>query len=516
MHRPVSLPHAVTPLTAVSYVRVSTLSQATRGGARDGFSIPAQQEANKRHAYSLGALVVAEFIERGVSARSADRAELRRMLDYVAERRIDLVIVHKLDRLARNRADDIHITRLLAEAGTRLVSTTEAISDSPDGRLVHGIMASIAEFYSHNLATEVKKGMRQKARQGGTVGRAPLGYLNQRARDDSGHDTATVIVDHERAEHITWAFTTYATGTWSMAQIADELTARGLTPRPMSGRSPTAITSRTVRKILTNPYYKGVVRFDGIDHPGNHQPLIDPITWAHVQDMIEARRSGERSRIHTHYLKSTICCYQCGRRLLVHHATSKNGTVYDYFTCSGRQASQNSCDQNAIPIAVAETRVHNAYRTLTLTPAVRERIEAIATARLRREHDEIDTRRHELTEALTENDTHQAKLLDAHYADAIPHSLFLDEQHRLNRVRAELQTDLANTHANHDELRQQLTEALDLLQDGYNLYTKADEPLRQQLNKALFRRILIGPEPDQITIELNEPYQQLHDDASTP
>ncbi len=65
--------HTVAPLTAVSYVRVSTAAQATRGGTRDGYSIPAQREANKRHAHSPGVLVVAEFIERGASARSADR-----------------------------------------------------------------------------------------------------------------------------------------------------------------------------------------------------------------------------------------------------------------------------------------------------------------------------------------------------------------------------------------------------------------------------------------------------------
>ncbi|GAB3617393.1 hypothetical protein GCM10027416_19500 [Okibacterium endophyticum] len=89
------------------------------------------------------------------------------MLAYVREHSVDYVIVHKLDRLARSRADDIVITQAVHAAGARLVSSTEGIDTTPNGVLLHGIMASIAEFYSRNLAQEVMKGMRQKAIQGG-------------------------------------------------------------------------------------------------------------------------------------------------------------------------------------------------------------------------------------------------------------------------------------------------------------------------------------------------------------
>ena len=98
----------LTPKRAVSYIRVSTREQAQRGGSEEGFSLPAQREANKRKAQSMGALVVKEFADRGESARSANRPELQKMLAYLKEDGgIDYVIVHKLDRLARNRADDV-------------------------------------------------------------------------------------------------------------------------------------------------------------------------------------------------------------------------------------------------------------------------------------------------------------------------------------------------------------------------------------------------------------------------
>src|SRR5688500_18033917 len=164
--------------TAVIYLRVSTKEQAERGGESEGFSIPAQREACLRKAQSLGARVVGEFVDRGESARSADRPELQRMLQFIGEQPVTFAIVHTVDRLARNRVDDVEINVVLRAAGVQLVSCTENIDETPSGMLLHGIMSSISEFYSLNLATETRKGMRQKARSGGTPGMAPFGYIN--------------------------------------------------------------------------------------------------------------------------------------------------------------------------------------------------------------------------------------------------------------------------------------------------------------------------------------------------
>ena len=123
--------------------------------------------------------MVKEFVDRGESARSANRPEPQKMLRYLKDAGdVDYVIVHKLDRLARNRADDVKINRAFDEASVRLISTSENIDQSPGGILLHGIMSSIAEFYSRNLANGVIKGMGEKARNGETLGKAPLGYHN--------------------------------------------------------------------------------------------------------------------------------------------------------------------------------------------------------------------------------------------------------------------------------------------------------------------------------------------------
>ena len=131
---------------ALVYMRVSTKEQAERDGDPEGYSIPAQREACHRKAEALGASLVEEFVDRGESARSADRPALQDMLRFVSAHDVDYVIVHKVDRLARSRLDDVTITAALQAAGVQLVSVTENIDETPSGALLYGIMSSIAEF----------------------------------------------------------------------------------------------------------------------------------------------------------------------------------------------------------------------------------------------------------------------------------------------------------------------------------------------------------------------------------
>jgi DNA invertase Pin-like site-specific DNA recombinase len=147
---------------AVLYLRVSTREQAERGGEAEGFSIPAQREACRRKAEALSVAIDAEFVDAGESARSTRRPNLQKMLRYLEEHPVQYVVVHKIDRLARNRADDVEITLAIQKAGATLVSCTENIDQTPSGRLLHGIMSDIAEFYSANLAHEVMKGLSRR------------------------------------------------------------------------------------------------------------------------------------------------------------------------------------------------------------------------------------------------------------------------------------------------------------------------------------------------------------------
>ena len=255
---------------AVSYLRVSTRAQADTDYDEDGLSIAAQREANQRKAGQLGAVIVAEFMDKAESAKAADRPELQAMLKFIRELgSISYVIVDKVDRLARNREDDVLINISVRQAGAQLVSSKENIDETPSGKLLHGIMATIAEFYSANLAMEAMKGMRQKAKVGGTPGLAPLGYRNVREHID-GREIRTVAVDLERAPLIQWMFSAYATGDWTMSQLCDELERRGLRIPATRKRPARPVSIQHIDKMLMNRYYLGFVKFEGIWHQGRH------------------------------------------------------------------------------------------------------------------------------------------------------------------------------------------------------------------------------------------------------
>ena len=510
---------SLTPKRAVSYLRVSTREQAQRGGAAEGFSIPAQREANKKKAMALGALIVKEFVDRGESARSANRPELQKMLHYLQDAGdIDYVIVHKLDRLARNRADDVDINRILDQTGTRLISTTENIDQTPGGILLHGIMSSIAEFYSRNLASEVVKGLSQKARAGGTIGRAPLGYLNKQGRDEHGREARWVDIDPTRGPLITQAFTEYATDRWTLSTLTNHLTAQGLTTVPTPSRPSHPLGHNKLLAILRNPYYRGIVTYQGVQYPGKHQPLIDDATWQRVQTVLSQHRHGERQRIHNHHLKTTIRCGQCGGRLIIHNAKARNGQIYPYFVCSYRQRHRTECSFKAVLIDEVDIAIADLYHHIHITPEDRQAIEKY----LRLELDHIYARQHTHTQQLTTQarklKTQQAKLLEAHYADAIPLDLLKTEQARLTRELDHITRELATLTADRERVEQHLTEALALLEHCHHLYTHPNTPpsLKKLLNTIFFTEILINPGDNTPNTPTGTPQRPIHPTPRPP
>ena len=499
---------SLTPKRAVSYLRVSTREQAERGGEREGFSIPAQREANKRKAASLGAMVIKEFVDRGASARSANRPELQRMLEYIESNPVDFVIVHKLDRLARNRADDVEISQALTASKVRLVSTTESIDETPSGMLLHGIMSSIAEFYSRNLAHEVTKGMSQKARGGGTVGRAPLGYRNVRIIGADGREAATVVLDEDRAHLIRLAFDYYATGEWSLKSLTEHLCLLGLTTlaTPRIPSKPIRLTQ--LHKVLINPYYKGVVTYQDVQYVGRHERLVDDATWQRVQDVMTTHLQGERTREHPHYLKSTVYCGSCGERLIVNMTKSHSGTVYPYFLCSGRQGKRNNCQQKAVLIYQLEQRVEDLYDRISMDGTFRNSVSDLLKDELRSARADAKHQGAALKREVDKLERQREKLLQAHYAGAIPLDLLKSEQDRIGTSLFTLNMQLAESQSHTAALERNLEIALEMTVDCAMAYRAAPPQIRKQFNQVFFERILVNPDLT-LNSQMSEPFAGL-------
>ena len=496
---------------AAVYLRVSTVKQATSGGEAEGYSIPAQREACRRKAEELGASVVEEYVDAGASARSADRPALQALLDRLGEQRdLDYVICHKVDRLARNRADDVAIGLAIHKAGAVLVSASEQIDETPAGTLLHGIMASIAEFYSKNLSTEVKKGLHEKARRGGTPGYAKLGYLNSRMTID-GREVKTITLDPERAAHVAWAFDTCASGEWSITDLVDGLARRGMRTRPTATRPAVPLVRAQVHRMLRSPYYLGKLLYGGVEYDGLHPALVDQETWDRVQDVLSGRRlAGDRSWRHDHYLKGSLFCACCGERLGVSYSRGKNGRVYSYYYCLGRNKKRTPCDLPFLPLEQMEEKLIRHWQTVRLAPELIAATRASVTKEMGQKRTEDEKLLLNQRRRLQRLEKQRQKLIDAYLAEAIPIADLKQRQATLAAEQREAERLIQLASISHALLKERLEIALGLLEHCERLYIDGSDKDKRALNQAFFAVLEIDRDGVKRAV-LNPPFAELTD-----
>jgi site-specific DNA recombinase len=493
---------------AFIYLRVSTKEQARTGGGAEGYSLPAQREACRAKAAQLGAVIHEEYCDAGESARSADRDDLQRMLQDVKTVRPDYVIVHKIDRLARNRADDIAINLALQKHGVRLISCTENIDETPSGRLLYGLLAEIAQFYSGNLALEVMKGLLRKAEEGGTPFRAPLGYRNAH-ETINGVIAATVVFDPERAELVRWCLEQYATGEWTVADLTLAAQAKGLTSRATPKRPAKPISLTGMHNLLQNPYYMGVVSYRGIHYEGKHEPLIEPETWLSIQDTLASHNhTGEKDRKHTHYLRGTIYCSACGARL-VFSRHQGNGGTYDYFLCVKKKTKANNCTRPAVRVERVEDGIAAFYQRFQLTPTVSAQIQAAVRAELAEQQQEAKVHLARALQRKEQIHDERAKLLQAHYTGAIPQDLLVSEMERFTRSLAGVEREISACQASSADIEETLKAALTAATHCTGAYVNAPPDIRRQINQGFFQKLYIGEDGSVEERELTEPFAAL-------
>lgn len=486
---------ATTTGRAVLYLRVSTPSQVRTDYDPEGLSIPAQRKACERKAEQLGITVVDEYIEPGRTATSMDkRPAFQEMLARIkTERDVDFVVVYKLSRMNRNRIDDALVMMSLRQFGVTLVSATEHIDDTPIGQLMHGILATINEFRSAEDGADIKYKMGEKARRGGTLGKARLGYLNVREQFED-REVRTVAVDPERGPLVSQAFELFATGRYTGEQLQEELTNRGLRTRP--GKHPAgAVSPSKLYAMLRDRYYLGYVTYEGEEFPGRHEPLVTQDVFDKVQAVLNAKAvSGERQRVHHHYLKGSLWCGVChdqGRtfRLIVQRAVGRTKQEYFYFFCRGRQ--EHVCDLPYLDMDAVDGAVARYYGTLRLTPEFSARVRARVREAVADEQQAAKLLRQQLSRELAKCNRQEENLLDL-VADG---ELVSDKaRQRLRKVREDrerLSVELERVTGGLSEGAEAVELTLCLLADPERLYERMDDQQRRQMNQAFFEKLYV-------------------------
>jgi len=281
-----------------AYVRVSTPKQGA------GVSLDEQQAAIRTHAARHDIEIVEWFEEKETAAKTG-RAVFSKMLARLEQGEAEGVIIHKIDRSARNLWDWANLSKLF-DRGIDVQFAHDGVDlKSRGGRLSADIMAIVAADYVRNLREEVKKGFYGRLKQGLYPLPAPIGYL------DRGKGRPKVI-DPERAPLVQFAFERYASGSVGLKLLVKELRGRGL--RTRRGK---ALTLSSLSAMLNNPFYMGVIRIRKTNETfeGVHTPLISKATF----DKAEAVLHGKTfARVFKHELlfRRRVTCKACGYHLI--------------------------------------------------------------------------------------------------------------------------------------------------------------------------------------------------------
>jgi site-specific DNA recombinase len=285
--------------TYFAYTRVST----TRQG-EFGVSLQQQKDAIEQFARRSN-LSVIEWLEEQETAAKQGRPIFGRMLKRLRMRQAAGVIMHKIDRSARNLRDWAELGNLIDE-GIEVYFANEALDlNSRGGRLSADIQAVVAADYIRNLREEARKGFYGRLKQGVYPLPAPIGYLNA----GSGK---VKTVDPMRGRMIDKAYNLYATGRYSLETLVEEMYRLGL--RGHSGRR---VGRNVLYRALTNPFYTGMIliKRTGEMFPGRHDVLVSRALFDRVQRVLSGKRvRGDSS--HTFPFSRIVECKTCGRCLV--------------------------------------------------------------------------------------------------------------------------------------------------------------------------------------------------------
>jgi DNA invertase Pin-like site-specific DNA recombinase len=302
----------------VLYARVSSKDQE-----KEGFSIPAQLELLRNYAAACGFTIAHEFVDVE-TAKVAGRTRFSEMIALLKkDATCRTVLVEKTDRLHRNLRDYVTIDELGVEV--HLVKENAVLSQGSRSheKFMHGIKVLMAKNYVDNLSEETRKGMLEKARQGIWPSFAPLGYRNVIGPDGK----RTIVPDPDVAPIITRTYEWYATGKYSVDEIAKMAHTDGLAYR----KSGAAVPKSTVHKILRNRIYSGDFDFDGTTYTGNYEPIVSRELWQRVQDVLDGRFARKTRRVrHDFAFAGLLTCGHCGCALV---GDTKKGR-YVYYRCT--------------------------------------------------------------------------------------------------------------------------------------------------------------------------------------
>lgn len=290
-------------LMGALYIRVSSHDQ-------DELSPDAQKRLLLEYAKANGIIIQEDAIYiESVSGRNVKkRKEFQRMIATAKspERPYDVILVWKFSRFARNQEESIVYKSMLKKDHVDVISVSEPVIDGPFGSLIERIIEWMDEYYSIRLSGEVLRGMGEKALKQGYQISPPLGY-------DAVGDGKPYKINEKEFKIISYIMSQYDDYCQDTTAIARKCNDLGY--RTKRGN---LFERRNIDYILRNPFYSGIVNWNGQTFEGAHEVRYTTEQLDKRIKLMDARRRPIRHRNAStckHWLSGLIKCSICGATL---------------------------------------------------------------------------------------------------------------------------------------------------------------------------------------------------------
>lgn len=456
-----------------SYIRVSTAKQGEHG-----VSLQEQNEAIQRYATRQSLSIVRSFEEQETAAKRG-RPVFSEMLQLLRKGAAQGVVIHKIDRGARNLKDWADLAELI-DLGVEVHFANESLDlNTRGGRLSADIQAVVAADYIRNLREETKKGFYGRLKQGLYPIGAPIGYL------DSGGGQPK-IPDPKMAPLVREAFDLYATGNYSLPRLVVEMNRRGLRNRP--GKM---VSLNGLSTILNNPFYTGVIRIKktGESYPGIHAPIVSTHLFEAVHQILHGK-TVPRTRRHEFTFSRMIRCALCGRTV-----TAEVQKGHTYYRCHTQSCATKSVREERINSAV-----ESAFQDLTLSAEELSYIEKWFSWARANQQTRIAERIEAARLRLAQVRERLARLTDAYLDGTIDKVLHSERRSQLLVDENSLKRQLHDLESGTDESVEALQKFFELVKTASMLYKLATPAEKRIVVKKLTSNLRLGPENPVITL----------------
>ncbi len=379
-------------------------------------------------------LEIVEFVEEAKTAKVPGRENFNQVIKKIEKGFADGIIAWHPDRLARNSIDGGKIIYLLdTKKLVDLKFPSFWFENTPQGKFMLSIAFGQSKYYVDNLSENVKRGLRQKIRNGVWPGKAPYGYINN-------FQTRGVDIDGKKAKAINKAYEIFSDGSKTFTDISNFLFKFDF--KTKNGKP---LNVNQVRQILSNKFYVGIMNYNGEFHGGNHKIFISKELFQKVQAELQKRDK--------HYKKSNgfpflgiFKCKNCGAAITAekhtkfYKETNRTATYY-YYRCTKKLGP---CSQKPITSQDMENQIREVIEKVSL-PSVWEKdwLKWLSKDELLEEQFQATTIE-KLEIELEAINKKQNFLLDSFLDQVIDNDAYKQKKNELFETKIKLEEDLLN------------------------------------------------------------------------